>query len=126
MLELYASKIGKTRGTLGIYDPYYCAGGMLQHLARLGFTNVHNTNQDCYKVQSKLPFTCSHLICRCDKTLAHTHTHTHSHSHSPFYTHAHHTHTRNVNVCARVHLCTWNVYEFVCLSGMGEAGDARV
>lgn len=29
-------------------DPYYCAGGVVERLAALGFTNVYNRNEDCY------------------------------------------------------------------------------
>ena len=35
---------------LAIYDPYYCNGSVKTHLASLGFTNVYNKKEDCYKV----------------------------------------------------------------------------
>ncbi len=35
---------------LRIYDPYYCEGSMVAYLARLGFTNVYNRNEDFYAV----------------------------------------------------------------------------
>ena len=50
LLDLYAAKLGKTRKTLVIYDPYFCAGSTVSYLNELGFAIVHNTNTDCYKV----------------------------------------------------------------------------
>jgi len=50
LLDLYAAKLGKSRATLRIYDPYYCAGATVAHLQKLGFNHVHNTNTDCYAV----------------------------------------------------------------------------
>ena len=50
ILDLYAQRLGKTRSQLRIYDPYFCAGAMVSHLQSLGFSNVHNTNTDCYRV----------------------------------------------------------------------------
>eukprot|EP00931_Biecheleriopsis_adriatica_P072772 TRINITY_DN47183_c0_g1_i1.p1 TRINITY_DN47183_c0_g1~~TRINITY_DN47183_c0_g1_i1.p1 ORF type:complete len:345 (-),score=77.74 TRINITY_DN47183_c0_g1_i1:10-891(-) len=38
------------RGKLRIYDPYYCQGGAKKKLTKLGFENVHNENEDFYKV----------------------------------------------------------------------------
>ncbi|CAJ1421448.1 unnamed protein product [Effrenium voratum] len=40
-----------------IYDPYYCQGGVKSRLARLGFENVYNENEDFYKVcaQEQVP-----------------------------------------------------------------------
>ncbi|ELR18880.1 uncharacterized protein ACA1_037140 [Acanthamoeba castellanii str. Neff] len=35
---------------LRIYDPYFCEGSMVAYLARLGFTNVYNRNEDFYGV----------------------------------------------------------------------------
>jgi len=45
-----ANKLGKSRAELKIYDPYFCEGTMKRHLAKLGFTNVHNKNHDFYDV----------------------------------------------------------------------------
>eukprot|EP00658_Telonema_sp_P-2_P079039 TRINITY_DN7558_c0_g1_i1.p1 TRINITY_DN7558_c0_g1~~TRINITY_DN7558_c0_g1_i1.p1 ORF type:complete len:350 (+),score=88.52 TRINITY_DN7558_c0_g1_i1:27-1052(+) len=45
-----AQKLGKPRDQLKIYDPYFCQGGMKAHLARLGFSSVHNKNHDFYDV----------------------------------------------------------------------------
>ncbi len=50
LLDMYAAKLGKSRATLRIYDPYYCAGATVAHLQQLGFNHVHNTNSDCYAV----------------------------------------------------------------------------
>lgn len=36
-----------------IYDPYYCNGTVKRHLSSLGFTNVYNEKEDCYKVWKK-------------------------------------------------------------------------
>lgn len=33
-----------------IYDPYFCNGAVVNNLKSLGFTNVHNRKEDCYKV----------------------------------------------------------------------------
>mmetsp|Transcript_3338 Transcript_3338/g.4876 ORF Transcript_3338/g.4876 Transcript_3338/m.4876 type:complete len:414 (+) Transcript_3338:75-1316(+) len=33
-----------------IYDPYYCNGAVKEHLLNLGFQNVYNVKEDCYKV----------------------------------------------------------------------------
>ena len=41
-----------------IYDPYYCHGGVVRNLNSLGFANVYNVKEDCYKVwqqQHQLP-----------------------------------------------------------------------
>lgn len=34
---------------LRIYDPYYCDGSVIRHLASLGLPNVYNRNEDCYE-----------------------------------------------------------------------------
>lgn len=36
--------------SLRIYDPYYCDGAVKRNFASLGFPNVYNEKQDCYKV----------------------------------------------------------------------------
>lgn len=42
-----------------IYDPYYCDGGVVRNLNSLGFADVYNVKEDCYKVwqqqQQQLP-----------------------------------------------------------------------
>ena len=45
-----AHQIGKTPSNLQIYDPYYCAGTVVQHLNKLGFENVYNQPEDFYQV----------------------------------------------------------------------------
>lgn len=35
---------------LSIYDPYYCNGRVANHLESLGFPNVYNRKEDCYRV----------------------------------------------------------------------------
>eukprot|EP00392_Amoebophrya_sp_AT5.2_P013596 g13725.t1 len=39
---------GLLRGSLRIYDPYFCTGQMKTHLANLGFHDVYNEPVDCY------------------------------------------------------------------------------
>jgi len=48
VLKHVAKRLGKTRETLEIYDPYFCEGGVKRHLKSLGWTNVYNENEDCY------------------------------------------------------------------------------
>lgn len=49
MLFRIAQSAGKTKAELRVYDPYYCEGSMLKHMAKLGFTSVYNRNEDFYK-----------------------------------------------------------------------------
>jgi hypothetical protein len=60
LLQFYAKKIHpkEPKSHLSIYDPYYCNGAVKQHLTLLGFPNVYNCKEDCYKVwndPSKIP-----------------------------------------------------------------------
>ena len=48
ILEQIALKMGKTKETVVIYDPYYCEGSCKKHLAELGFPQVINRNRDFY------------------------------------------------------------------------------
>ena len=50
ILTHIAKLIGKTPKNLKIYDPYYCAGTVVQHLNKLGFENVYNQPEDFYQV----------------------------------------------------------------------------
>mmetsp|Transcript_9157 Transcript_9157/g.21759 ORF Transcript_9157/g.21759 Transcript_9157/m.21759 type:complete len:302 (+) Transcript_9157:59-964(+) len=50
LLKLLAEQFGVRSKKLQIWDPYFCKGAMVKHLAQLGFTKVHNVNQDFYKV----------------------------------------------------------------------------
>jgi hypothetical protein len=50
LLLLVAQRLGKEPKDLQIYDPYFCAGGMVQHLKALGFENVYNVAEDFYQV----------------------------------------------------------------------------
>ncbi len=52
-LDQVVSRLGKTRATLRIYDPYFCEGGMKARLQGLGFTCVHNKCEDFYANISK-------------------------------------------------------------------------
>ena len=44
-----ALALKKPKEKLRIYDPYFCEGSVVAHLARLGFTSVHNVNEDFYR-----------------------------------------------------------------------------
>ncbi|EDQ88351.1 uncharacterized protein MONBRDRAFT_26429 [Monosiga brevicollis MX1] len=48
LLRWLAKSLGKTSQELVIYDPYFCAGSMRAHLARLGFETVINECRDFY------------------------------------------------------------------------------
>jgi len=48
--HLYAKPTAKqSAAEMQIYDPYYCLGGPKSKLARLGFPNVYNENEDFYQ-----------------------------------------------------------------------------
>jgi hypothetical protein len=38
----------RSKAELQLWDPYFCEGSVKAHLARLGFTSVHNENEDAY------------------------------------------------------------------------------
>lgn len=40
--------LGKSKGELLIYDPYYCEGSVIHHLGALGYSSVINRNRDFY------------------------------------------------------------------------------
>jgi len=46
-----------TKEQLKIYDPYYCNGAVIQHLAELGYQNVYNRCEDFYDMikEGKVP-----------------------------------------------------------------------
>lgn len=48
VLELLAEELGKAKANLVVYDPYYCKGSMVRHMASLGYSNVINSNRDFY------------------------------------------------------------------------------
>ena len=52
LLHLLAAHLGKTPAELRVYDPYFCNGAVARHLAALGFTSVHNVNEDFYEVDA--------------------------------------------------------------------------
>lgn len=56
VLEHLANLLGKTKDTVQIYDPYFCAGGVKNHLGVHGFSNVYNENEDFYKVIAQKSF----------------------------------------------------------------------
>eukprot|EP00978_Attheya_sp_CCMP212_P004993 scaffold11004_cov38-Attheya_sp.AAC.2 len=53
LLNWIAQRLGKKPRDLEIYDPYYCAGGMVRHLNKLGFHRVYNKREDFYQVISQ-------------------------------------------------------------------------
>lgn len=58
LLSRYAeTALGKSRGELVVYDPYYCAGSVVKKLGGLGFTRVINANRDFYEdlAQGRVP-----------------------------------------------------------------------
>lgn len=48
LLRRLAKRLGTTPAALRIYDPFYCEGACVRHLASLGFTSVININEDFY------------------------------------------------------------------------------
>lgn len=51
LLNFIAKRLGKKQPSdLEIYDPYYCAGGMVRHLNKLGYPHVYNRREDFYQV----------------------------------------------------------------------------
>ena len=44
-------RLGTTKAALRIYDPFFCEGRMLAHMASLGFESVYNRNEDFYTVR---------------------------------------------------------------------------
>lgn len=50
VLGRLAEAMGKTRATVKVYDPYYCAGGVIKRLGQYGFKRVYNRCEDFYKM----------------------------------------------------------------------------
>ena len=50
LLDLVASQLGKNRSALSMFDPYFCAGNMKEHLTSLGFLSVYNGCEDFYSL----------------------------------------------------------------------------
>lgn len=51
LLDSYRRRIRKqSNDQLSIYDPYFCNGRVARHLESLGFPDVYNRKEDCYKV----------------------------------------------------------------------------
>ena len=87
------------RAQVQLYDPYYCAGGALRRLAAIGFTRVHNRQEDFYAVLKKgkvpdhdillsnPPFSADHPqralhFAACGSRRARARTHAHAHAHA--------------------------------------------
>lgn len=45
-------RLDTTKAALRIYDPFFCEGRMVAHMASLGFESVYNRNEDFYKVSA--------------------------------------------------------------------------
>lgn len=50
ILNLLAKRLSKKPQNLRIWDPYFCEGQMVGHMAALGFPNVYHKNEDFYAV----------------------------------------------------------------------------
>jgi len=48
LLFALTQRLGRAKGELAIYDPFFCEGSMKQHLGVLGFANVRNERKDFY------------------------------------------------------------------------------
>jgi hypothetical protein len=48
VLEVLAQVLGRGPAQLQVYDPYFCTGRVKEHLAKIGFPNVYNENEDFY------------------------------------------------------------------------------
>ncbi|CAJ1366208.1 unnamed protein product, partial [Effrenium voratum] len=53
ILHHIASLLGRDPKKLRIYDPFYCAGSVVKHLAELGFSRVYNKCEDFYAVMNE-------------------------------------------------------------------------
>lgn len=47
-LDLLCARLGRARGSLRVWDPFFCAGAMASHLATLGFASAIHRNEDFY------------------------------------------------------------------------------
>ncbi|KAL7447190.1 hypothetical protein ACHAXM_011182 [Skeletonema potamos] len=59
ILDALCKSMGKSKSSLKIYDPYFCNGSVVNHLASLGYPNVYNKKENCYAVweaQQEPPF----------------------------------------------------------------------
>eukprot|EP00232_Nephroselmis_pyriformis_P008264 CAMPEP_0182900856 /NCGR_PEP_ID=MMETSP0034_2-20130328/29171_1 /TAXON_ID=156128 /ORGANISM="Nephroselmis pyriformis, Strain CCMP717" /LENGTH=303 /DNA_ID=CAMNT_0025035137 /DNA_START=734 /DNA_END=1642 /DNA_ORIENTATION=+ len=50
VLEVMAAAMGKDKGDIALYDPYFCQGAVKKRLEGLGFPKCYNENEDFYKV----------------------------------------------------------------------------
>ncbi|CAE7436503.1 URT1 [Symbiodinium pilosum] len=53
VLKLLASQLCVPPDELQIWDPYFCKGTVVRHMAQLGFTKVRNVNEDFYQMINK-------------------------------------------------------------------------
>ncbi|KAI8474257.1 MAG: hypothetical protein J3K34DRAFT_145652 [Monoraphidium minutum] len=52
LLARLATRLGTTKAELKVYDPFYCEGRMVEHMAALGFDSVTNRNEDFYAAKA--------------------------------------------------------------------------
>jgi hypothetical protein len=50
LLFKLCERLGRTKESVVLYDPFFCEGSVVAHLARLGFKTVVNRNEDFYSV----------------------------------------------------------------------------
>lgn len=50
--KLHFLKLKDSNEDLFIYDPFFCQGGMISKLNKLGYNNIYNKNEDFYSIQS--------------------------------------------------------------------------
>ena len=50
LMRKIADFLGKSPKDLVIYDPYFCNGAVIRHLAARGFPHVYNKNEDFYRM----------------------------------------------------------------------------
>ena len=55
-LQLYAESVRKSEANLSIYDPYFCAGSVVNNLNTLGYSQVYNKCEDFYENKGKGSF----------------------------------------------------------------------
>lgn len=59
LLFFWSRKLGKTKSSVRVYDPYYCQGRVIQNLKQLGLSaeNIFHEKRDFYKdiIQGKIP-----------------------------------------------------------------------
>ncbi|CAK9094913.1 6-methylsalicylic acid synthase (6-MSAS) (Arthrosporol biosynthesis cluster protein AOL_s00215g283) [Durusdinium trenchii] len=62
-LILHTTLQGKSPKKLRIYDPFFCAGSVVKHLAELGFPKVYNKCEETTGIQGTRALALGHLHC---------------------------------------------------------------